>query len=221
MSSAAVVFDMDGTLLRLPVDIVAARLRLAAYFHDLGVDVGFNPVLAGIRSAARLAAKASGRDVDVLEREGRDILDGFEVAASRTAVSREGAAFVIGALRRRGVLLGLVTDNGRACVDPALTKVGLSPGVFRVVSTRDDVDLPKPHPQGLVRVAMVLGRANLWYVGDHVKDMETVRAARVHVPGLRAAGLIGGVSPREELLASGADQILERLEDVLSIPSLG
>jgi phosphoglycolate phosphatase len=215
----AILFDMDGTLLRLDVDIEEARLALAAKFGPLGVTRPFRPILRRIRESAAEAAAAGKGDRAALEREGLAILDRFEVAAAERARVRDGAVEIIMALAARHIALGLVTDNGRACVAPALRSAGIDPSLF-TSATRDDVPAPKPDPAGVVQVARALGASSAWYIGDHPKDVEAGRAARAVVPGLHVAALTGGLATREELTAAGADVVLDDLRRVLTLPGI-
>jgi HAD superfamily hydrolase (TIGR01549 family) len=211
MTMRAIVFDMDGTLLRLDVDIEEVRLRLAALYAQHGVTRPFRPILRGIRDGA-VEAAARGADPAALERAGLAILDEWEVKGARSARARAGAADAISALRTRGVPLAIVTDNGRACVPVALEAAGIDAAAFSAVVTRDDVPAPKPDPAGLLRAADAVGTP-LWYVGDHVKDMEAGRAAAAVRPGIRIAALRGGMSADEDLRRAGAERLLASLTE--------
>jgi phosphoglycolate phosphatase-like HAD superfamily hydrolase len=202
----AVVFDMDGTLLRLQVDIEEVRLRLAALFAPRGVTAPFRPILRRIHEAAAEAGDPA------LARAGLAILDEAEARGAARAEAREGAGELIAALRARGVRLGLVTDNGRACVQPALAAAGLPAGAFEAIATRDDVPAPKPDPAGVVAVARALGGA-AWYVGDHAKDVQAGRAAAALVPGLRVAFVRGGLG---DAPPEGADLVADDLRGLLA-----
>ena len=210
-----VIFDMDGTLLRLEVDIEEARLRLAALFKPHGVTRPFRPILRRIREAAREAGD------EALVGQGMAVLDELEVAAARSARARGGAVEVARALVDRGDVLGIVTDNGRACVPVALAAAGLDPRAFRAVITRDDVPAPKPDPAGVVACATAMAGSRpdgpVWYVGDHPRDVEAGRAAAKAVPGLKVAALVGGYAAEADLRAAGADAVLAELRGVLRL----
>ena len=145
----AVVFDMDGTLLWLDVDIAAVRGELSALFAPSGFRDPFRPVLQRIDEAAQLAG------CDDAERarwrlRGRAVIDAAEVDAARSARPATGAVDALAALAALDdggdVALGLVTDNGAACVHPALAAAGLPAVSFGTVITRDDLTMGKPSP---------------------------------------------------------------------------
>jgi phosphoglycolate phosphatase-like HAD superfamily hydrolase len=201
-----IIFDLDGALLRVDVDIEEVRLSLSSLFSPYGVTRPFRPILARIGAAAEEAA-ARGGDAAALRRRGLEILDRWEVAGAASARPRDGAAEVTGELARRGRPLGLLTNLGRAAVGPALAAAKIDAGRFAAIVTRDDA-APKPAPDGLVSLAVRLPGEPLWYVVDHAIDVDAARAARPSVPRLRVAAL-GGVA--------GADRSLADLRAVLEL----
>lgn len=222
--SVAALFDLDGTLLRIDVDIEEVRQRLAALFAPYGVSRPFRPILKRIPEAAAEAVGAGGApltddDRGRLARAGFAVLDEWEVAGARSARPRPEAAEVLAALAARGVRLGLVTNNGRACVPVALAAARLPAEVFAAISTRDDA-APKPDPAGIIAVARKTGAKTVWYVGDHPRDVQAARAAAAVVPGLRAAAIRGGLASDEELGRAGADAVLADLRGVLGLPGI-
>lgn len=217
MIPRAVVFDLDGTLVDLDVDMAAARSRLRALFAPLGFDAPFRPVLAHIEEAAAVAG--GGADRAAWRARALAILDDAECAGAPRAVARPGARQVVAELRRRGWPLGIVTDNGRACVGPALAAAGLDAGGFAAVVTRDDVARPKPDPAGVIAAARAVVPAGgvLWYVGDSPRDAAAARRARTELAGVdvRIAGVLGGRGSAAELAAAGADAILDELAQLM------
>ncbi|HKA88168.1 MAG TPA: HAD-IA family hydrolase [Haliangiales bacterium] len=193
-----VIFDMDGALLRVQVDVEEVRQRLAALFAPHGVARPFRPILATLRAAARDARRPE------LEREGLAILADWEVRGSAGARARDGAVDATAALARAGVPLGIVTDVGRAAVVPALRAAGLDPVRFTAIVTRDDVPAPKPDPAMVRRAAEELGGTPTWYIVDHQKDIDAGRAA-----GVRVAALVGDLNSLR-----GADVVVASLRDV-------
>lgn len=204
--TAAVIFDMDGALLRVEVDIEEVRLALAALFAPYGVTRPFRPILARIDAAADEAAARDGDPLE-LRRQGRHILDAWELRGAAEARARDGAAEVLAELAARGTPLGLLTNCGRACVEPALVAAGLDRAAFGALSTRDDYP-PKPAPEGLVSLASRLAGDPTWYVVDHAIDVDTGRAARARVASLRVASLPG---------PTGADRDIADLRGVLAL----
>lgn len=194
----AVIFDFDGALLRLELDVEEVRQRLAALFAPHGVSRPFRPILRALREAARQVGSAE------LERAALAVVSEWEVKGAASARPREGAVEAVAALAGAGVSLGLVTDVGRAAVVPALRAAGLDPVRFTAIVTRDDVPAGKPDPAGVRRAAEELAAAPTWYIVDHQQDIDTGKAA-----GVRVVAVLGGLRA-----IRGADVVVASLRDV-------
>jgi phosphoglycolate phosphatase len=204
------VFDMDGTLLRLPVDIEEARQRVAALYAPHGVTRPFRPILQRILDGAKEAGKPE------LAPQAYRILDDLEVAGAAEAKGAPHAADVVAKLAARGDKLGLVTDNGAACVPVALRAAGIDPAVFTAVWTRDR-GAPKPSPEGLLHVLDALGEGGeAWYVGDHPRDLEAGKGARARYPQLKLAAVKTGLAQESQLAKAGADRVIDRLDGLVT-----
>ena len=178
---SAVLFDMDGTLLRLDISNAAmdrAREELRALFLEAGVDAVFRPVLRVIRESLGELARR-GSDVASIRRRAYGTLDAMELDGARRATPCPDAAATLEALHRAGRRLGLVTNNGGRCVGRALDAAGLSPALFSAIVSRDDVPLEKPHAEPLLCAVEHLGLdpgAVTVMVGDRPDDMRSARA---------------------------------------------
>jgi phosphoglycolate phosphatase len=161
----AVVYDLDGTLVRLAVDWDAVRADVAAALADRGVD----PV--------------DGTLWDLLQRAGETGHD--EVAEAVIADhEREGAR----ASERlptadelpAPVPVGVCSLNCEAACRLALTEHGLDPHVGAVVG-RDSVATEKPDPEPLLATLRALDSdpAGALFVGDTERDAETADRAGV------------------------------------------
>ena len=212
----SVAFDLDGTLLDLPVDIESARAEIAAMFAEFGYHEPMRPILDAIN---RASASVASRDEEIypLIIRARGILDQAEVRAAENATARPGAVEAIESLRRLGIPLGIVTNNSRACIVPALNALGYTTSDF-VVSTRDEVRRPKPAPDGLIRVASKIAAAdeNMWYVGDSPVDISAAVAANPQVaPNLRAIAIPGPRSSLQQLRSAGPCVFFDSITDAV------
>jgi HAD superfamily hydrolase (TIGR01549 family) len=207
----AIIFDMDGALLRLEVDIEEVRLRLAALFAPHGITRPFRPILGRIYAAAAEAA-ARGADAAALTRAGLELLELWETKGAADARAREGAADVVRALADRGDRLGLYTAVGRAAVDAALAATGIPPAAFASVVTRDDA-APKPDPAGLRLCAGQLGAETTAYVADHASDLQAARGAAI--AHLELVGVSSALTPEDKLRAAGATRVITSLRELL------
>src|SRR5208337_4049515 len=73
---------------------------------------------------------------------------------------------------------------------------------FSVVITADDVNRPKPDPEGLIRATTLMGAKpdQTIYVGDAVRDIEAARRA-----GVRSAAALWGFTKSDDLKAHHPD----------------
>ena len=209
----AVVFDLDGTLVDSRRDIaeatnVALRASGRAPLNPSEIT-GY--VGDGARSLLARAARIGESSAEM-----GPLLAAFLdfYAAHATVHTRllPGAARVLG--RLSGELpLGLCTNKPRRTTDAVLAGLGLG-RFFRVVVAGDDLPQKKPDPRPIERIAEQIGMstASLVMVGDGPQDVECGRRA-----GARTVGVEGGMLPRERLIASAPDVLIEKLEDLLPL----
>jgi HAD superfamily hydrolase (TIGR01509 family) len=163
MSLASVqhwVFDMDGTLTVAVHDFAAIRQALGIPPED--------DILTHL--AALPAEEGRAKHAWLLEHE-REL-----AVASRAA---DGAVELVRALKARGCRLGILTRNARELAHITLAAIGLD-DCFAVADIigRDEA-LPKPDPDGLLRLAQSwdVNPRDLVMVGDYRFDLDCGRAA--------------------------------------------
>lgn len=153
---AAVLFDMDGTLVdseRL-WDVALAELA-ETYGGSLSAEARRAIVGTGMADSMRILHEDLGqphRDpVASAAWIDRRILELF-----RTGLQwRPGALALLEAVRAAQVPTALVTSSGRALVEIALDTLGRSS--FDVVVCGDEVEATKPHPEPYLTAARLLG----------------------------------------------------------------
>lgn len=158
----AIVYDLDGTLVRLDVDWGAVRERTAAVLTDRGVGVGE----ADIWTIRELAA-----DHGVLDRVDEVIAE-FEREGARNATRLALADDL-----PHGVPVGVCSLNAEEACHIALETHGIDDHVGAVVG-RGSVGTVKPDPEPLVYALERLGvdPGNALFVGD--SDTDRVAAER-------------------------------------------
>ncbi len=200
----AVLFDIDGTL----VDSVGAYFEVA---RGAALSHGFDVTEEHVRHSL-----ATGSDFwkAVVPQERRDH-DAVKKAMSAHAarewprVLREygrvfaGLAQTLDALKRRGILLGIVS-GARAEVLELLRVDGILER-FDAVVLGADVSKRKPDPEGILKCLSRLGVApnSAIYVGDTPVDMQASRAA-----GVYAVGVLSGAADSAMLSAQWPDRLV-------------
>lgn len=201
---AAVLFDMDGTLIdSIPV-VVRSWLRWA---EEEGVDprrlVGFHGVPARGIAEKLLPAERVDSAVERIE-------------AIETA-DTDGITILPGALAALAALAGddlcaIATSCTRVLADARIVATGLP--VPRVVVTASDVDRGKPHPDPFLLAAQRLGvdPAHCLVVEDAPGGLEAARAA-----GCATLAVTTTTEPADLV----ADAVVATLADVRFAPAGG
>ena len=172
----AVLWDLDGTL------ISTRRLYLEAYRRALapyiGRDMPDEEILAQrARSEIRFLRAQAADHYDACLRDFRRHY--ADLHASHFGGIYPGVVETLEELRRRGAKLGVVTGKSRNSYD--VTRVTADIGPFDVLVMDDDVDEPKPHPQGMLIALAKLSvepRSTL-YIGDSLSDIHAASAAGI------------------------------------------
>ena len=212
---AAVVFDLDGTL----VDTVPARIAgwtevLAE--HGIEVAAGMLEPTIGMdgRALARRVAGASGRTLTDGEAEEVDRLAGERFDAhNRDPRALPGVHRALERLDAAGVTWAIATSSRAEQVATSVGALGLTTGPRVVDGSR--VAHAKPAPDLLLLAASELGVApsDAWYIGDSTWDMRAAAAA-----GMTPIGVLAGAAvSAEDLEGAGAAVVLATLDE-LAVP---
>jgi HAD superfamily hydrolase (TIGR01509 family) len=155
---ALVIFDMDGTLIEQLLDFAAIR-------REIGMPADVD-MLGFIES---LPTEQQASAYQVLERH--------EMRAAEHCVLFDGAAEVIGKLRRQGIGTALLTRNSVTSVKRILGRHRLS---LDLISTRESLPY-KPHPDSITNIRRQLNipAQQALMVGDYLYDLQAAHAAGV------------------------------------------
>jgi HAD superfamily hydrolase (TIGR01509 family) len=150
-SFAAVLWDMDGTLVDTEPYWTVAELALAERYGGTWTPeqslqiVGFDLI-----DAARLMRDQMGIDPSP-EQIVEEMLDDVIAQVGRQVPWRPGARELLASLGEAGVRCGLVTMSWTRLVEPILAH--LPAGTFEAVVTGDTVRRGKPHPEPYLTAA--------------------------------------------------------------------
>ena len=216
----AVLFDIDGTLLRgygagTRAMTRAGRAILGDAFSLEGVTIGggLDPILY-----AEAASNLDHPDPLALHDSFRDrYLEELRtelVAAERRAHLLPGILPLLAALEERSdVVVGLVTGNYQRAVPIKFAFVGLGTERFKAGGFGDDASTrPGLVPVAIARLSSVLGKTvraqDAIIVGDTVRDVDCALQN-----GCRCLGVGTGAHTLTELARAGAQRVVEDLSD--------
>lgn len=176
--AAAVLFDLDGTLLDTAPDMVGALNRLRV--EEGREPLPFSEVRASVSHGAMRLTKVGFPEAEGAEFE-RLRLRFLQVYAANLAHETTmfpGLDAVLQRFEADGLPWGVVTNKPAWLTDPLLEQLGLARRACCVVSG-DTVAERKPHPLPLLHAAEITGvdPRRCVYVGDAERDIIAGRAA--------------------------------------------
>lgn len=203
---AAVLFDLDGTLLDTAPDMIFALNALcreegaSSVAYEQARGFVSNGAVGLLRSA--FPTFDAGRDIDLHQRFLAHYANRLAVD-TRLFPSLDG---LLASLESEGVPWGVVTNKPRHLTEPLLDALGLH---HRSACTVSGDTLPerKPHPRpiqyALEHLGLAAEPARSVYVGDARRDIEAGRAAgtRTIIAGY------GYVEPGQDPASWGADHL--------------
>jgi phosphoglycolate phosphatase len=160
----AVIYDLDGTLVRLVVDWTEVERGLADLLEREGVDPEALDAWA-LLDAAEDAGVGDEADELIAEAEREGARESERLPLADELVARE-------------IPVGVCSLNHEGAVRIALDEHDLTQHVESVVG-RGTVPERKPHPRALLAAVEELGVApeNVLFVGDSASDEETAERA--------------------------------------------
>lgn len=211
MSTAprALLLDFDGTIAdTLPHIFEAFRHAVAPWAErpptDAEIEATFGPP-----ERVCLAMIVPAADLDEAEARFFAYYEGEHPRGVRIV---EGIAEAVDHARGLGWRFGVFTGKSRRTAIFSLRELGLWDRV-EVLIAGDDVERPKPDPDGVFRASAALGvpPERILLAGDSPADVIAGRGA-----GSQTAAVLWAAFQPDRLRAAGADWTCERVEDLRS-----
>jgi phosphoglycolate phosphatase len=160
----AIIYDLDGTLVRLLVDWPGLEADLAALLEDTGLDDPGGDVWSRYEVANDHGLGA----------EAEELITAREAAGARESIRLPAADLI----ERHDIPVGVCSLNSERACRIALREQGLADHVGAVIG-RGSVATLKPHPEPLLTVCELLDIApeNTLFVGDSESDAEAASRA--------------------------------------------
>lgn len=209
---AAILFDLDGTLIDSAPDLAAA-------VNQLLIDQGKTPVAyellrpvasAGARGliGAALNIKPDDSRYEALRQQ---FLNNYKKAIAVHTHQFEGISTLLNTLDEEKIQWGIVTNKAEVLTHAIIPHVGLSHASCIVCG--DTTPHSKPHPAPLLEAAKRINvkPEHCWYVGDDLRDIQAGKAA-----GMRTIAAGWGYCGNTEPASWQADEILTNPLQIIS-----
>lgn len=194
----AVFFDLDGTLVDTAPDF---HTVLNAMLAEAGKPaLPYAKVRAQVSNGARavlqtgFGSKPGDAEFDALLEQFLDRYVGHLTVGSQLFAGMDA---VLDKLEARGIPWGVVTNKPARFTTPLLAGLKLAERVGPVICP-DHVAERKPHPEGLLKAASMVGvdPQRCIYVGDHDRDIAAGRNAGMKTIGVLFGYIDEGEDPR-------------------------
>jgi HAD superfamily hydrolase (TIGR01549 family) len=165
------VFDMDGTLISLPVEWDKVRSDLRKLTKS---SLDFNPFFLDVQT---IVAKDHSLFAPMMK-----TIDDYESKAVPGAKLEPGASEALSALSARAKL-SLVTMQGRAASSRILDRLGIGK-FFETSFTRED-SMDRVTQLGMALKSLGASNDKAFFVGDRINDLKAARAVGVRFVMIR------------------------------------
>ena len=207
-----VIFDLDGTLLDTLEDLADAGNWVCAQHGWPGHPVEAYKRFVG-NGAPKLLERVAPAETELTAELRSQTLEEFTTyytahKSDKTTVY-PGMNEAVERLKEAGLTLAVLTNKPDAAAGPVVERY--YPGVFDVVQGALP-DMPtKPDPTLLLRLMERIGAKpeSTLFVGDSDVDIRTAKNGNLH-----SCGVLWGFRTREELLAEGAEQLVQTAEEL-------
>ncbi len=212
-----VIFDVDGTLVDSQHFIVEAQTRAFAA-HGLPAPSRAEMLsIVGLSLVQAFEQLVPDGPAASLAQAYRDAWSVMRLDPDYADEMYPGAVEAVNALAQRDdLLLGIATGKSLRGVHHLFDERGWH-GRFATVQTSDGHP-SKPHPAMVLKALAETGMApaDALMIGDTSYDMAMGAAA-----GVRTLGVTWGYHTRDQLIASGAERLVESYEDLMAVLASG
>jgi phosphoglycolate phosphatase len=215
MSYKAVIFDLDGTMLDTirdianPVNIVLQRYNFPT--HDLTT---FRDLIGnGIGQLVYRALPAEVAESTSYSTILNEVWTEYQQHLNKSTVPYDGIYELLNKLSNKGIILNILSNKADEFMDEVVGKYFSNWDFKLVFGARHGVPL-KPDPYSAFEIIneLDIGAGECIFIGDSDVDMQTANHA-----GIYAVGASWGFRSKSELLAHGADIVIDHPLELLRL----
>lgn len=212
---AAVLFDLDGTLIDTAPDFIRClnQLRQQHGMPALPAEQIRRSVSNGARAMIRVGFGLEPNHEGYPEKH-TAFLDLYETGVAVETSLFPGMDELLSSLESRGIPWGIVTNKPARFAVPLIEALGLAQRCAALICP-DHVAERKPHPESLLLACRQIQVEPIKsvYVGDHERDIEAGRNAGMHTIAVR----YGYIEQPETVDLWQADRIADTVSDLTKL----
>jgi len=211
MSIEAVLFDFDGTLAdTLPLSFKAFNTVFKTYDNR---DVTNEELISMFGPTEEEIIANHFRNEDFILQAIMDYYAVYKQGHYDTIQKDEAIIDLLEQLRAKGTKIGVITGKSRRAFQISSEALNLL-SYFDVVITGDDVEKPKPNPEGIYKALDILGieSSKAVFIGDSNADIVAGKSA-----GLRTYGVQWLSTFQSSVFDIAPDGIFKSVSEFLEI----
>lgn len=212
---AAVIFDLDGTLLDTLDDLAdSANEALEANgFPVHPVDSYRTFVGDGMTTLMERILPENARTPEHVSTLLTRYRKAYDARWKLKSQPYPGITALLETLAARGIPMAILSNKPQAYTEIVMAHF-LAAHPFEIIFGQRDTVPRKPDPAGAIEIAekLNLSPSRILFVGDTSTDMDTATAA-----GMIPVGVLWGFRQESELRAHGARHIIARPEEMLAL----
>ena len=212
---AAVLFDLDGTLIDTAPDFIRClnQLRQQHGMPALPAEQIRRSVSNGARAMIRVGFGLEPEHEGYPEKH-TAFLDLYELGVAVETTLFPGMDVLLSSLESRGIPWGIVTNKPARFAVPLIEALDLAQRCAALICP-DHVAERKPHPESLLLACrqIQVEQIKSVYVGDHERDIEAGRNAGMHTIAVR----YGYIEQPETVDLWQADRIADTVSDLTKL----
>jgi len=183
----AILFDLDGTLVNLPINYARMRKRLKELFLKYNIKSGFKPLIPSLENCLLKLKRRdiSNKEMERVRKLAYNITDDEELSAVKSSRLISGSREILMFAKKRKIKIVIFTRNGSKCVSAVFKKYRLPKP--ELIASRDKVKKLKPNKEHL---NFVLNKFNVssdecLIIGNSFHDVEIGRKHNIRTIVIR------------------------------------
>lgn len=186
-SVKAVLFDLDGTLVNLPINYDRVRERLKELFTRYHLDSEFKPLVQSIETCLKELKTKNFQDdkIEKIRKLAYDVVDEEELRAVKSSRLIPGSKEILAFAKKRNLFIAIFTRNGSKCTQEVFKKYRLPRP--QIIASRDRVEKLKPEKEHVLYILdkLQLSAEECVIVGDSIHDVSAGKELNIKAILLR------------------------------------